>query len=71
MRGVPQNSLRFSKGNFIAYDALGFLSWTFFNSSFRQLFKIVQDFKDWALFDQVMKEILAKEPNKIPVLIAV
>ena len=28
------------------------------------LLKIVQDFKDWAKFDQVMKKILTEEENK-------
>ena len=33
--------------------------------NFHQLFKIVQDFKDLAILDKVMKEILTEEQNKI------
>ena len=42
----------------------GSLSLNFFNSSFRQLLKIVENFKDWTIFDQVMKEILKVPQNK-------
>ena len=28
------------------------------------MLKIVQDFKDWAIFDQVMKKILTEEENE-------
>ena len=42
-----------------------FLSWTFFNSPLCRLFKIVQDFKDSAIFDQVINERLTEEQNKI------
>ena len=42
----------------------GFSSWTFSNSPFRWLLEIVQNFKDWAIFDQVMKEILTETKNK-------
>ena len=43
----------------------GFSSWTFSNSPFRWLLKVVQNFKDWAIFDQVIKEILTEGQNKI------
>ena len=42
----------------------GFSSWTFSNSPFRWLLEIVQNFKDWAIFDQVMKEIHTETQNK-------
>ena len=60
LQGVPQNSLHFSmsKSNFSAHDALRIF---ILDSPFRRLFKIVQDFKDWAIFNQVMKEILTTQ----------
>ena len=63
LQGVPQNSLHFSmsKSNFSAHDALRIF---ILDSPFHRLFKIVQDF-DWAIFGQVMKEILKEEQNKI------
>ena len=42
----------------------GFSSWSFSNSPFPWLLEIVQNFKDGAIFDQVMKEILTETQNK-------
>ena len=60
IQGVPQNSLRFSIGNFLGHDAL----WIFILDIFQQLFKIVHDFKDYVIFEKVIKEILTKTQNK-------
>ena len=37
---------------------------TFFNSHFCWLLKIVQNFKDWPIFDQITKEILTETQNE-------
>ena len=65
VKGVPQNSLRLSINNFSAYDVLRIFILDIFDCPFNWLLKIVQDLKDWAIFDQVMKEIQTEEQNKI------
>ena len=65
LQGVPQNSLRFSFGNFLACNALRIFILDIFKQPFLSAVQIVQDLKDWAIIDQVIKEILTEEQNKI------
>ena len=52
-------------GKWVHPSPLGwFQSWTFFNSPFRWLFKDIQGFKDWPIFDPVIKEIMRGKQNK-------
>ena len=64
-QGVPQNPVRYPISNFLAYDALRIFILDIFPQIFRRLLKIFHDFKIWAIFEQVMKEILTEEQNKI------
>ena len=64
LQGVPQNSLRFSFVNFSAYNSLRIRLFDIVQQHFPLAVQNFQCFKDWAILDQVQKEILTGEKIK-------
>ena len=64
MQGVLQNPLHYSFGTFSAYNSLRIRIFDIFQQYFPLAVQNFQCFKDWAILDQVQKEILTGEKIK-------